>query len=395
MTLGNFDYSRGGFKINTSKDNIYYTGEVRDEFILKKGDIITPLTEQTPGLLGTTARIPVSGKYVQSQDIALIKCKQGKIAPSFCFYLISSSSVKKQLGDAAQQTKIRHTSPDRIKDVIVDIPSIEEQEKIGRVLDAVTAKIDKLDTISEILEALARQIYDYWFIQYDFPDENGKPYKYSGGRMVWNEKLNREIPDGWNSACVGELIEPLQRGISYRSEDISSENGVPFFNLACFNKKGEYRSGEMKFYSGRYSDSDKIYPFDMLVACTDMTQGADIIGRPILATKESDYFLYTMDLAKITPSLVEKMYLYYTLKTPFYHHYIKPFASGTNVKHLDTRGILDYIMVVPPKKYQDRFESIIYPIKQLQMEVLNETFSLTNYRTTILPILLNGQICVR
>ena len=97
LTLGNFDYGGNGFKENTSKDNIYYSGKVPEAFILNVGDIITPLTEQTPGLLGTTARIPQSGKYIQSQDVALITCKPDKLDPLFCYYLVSSSIVKQQL----------------------------------------------------------------------------------------------------------------------------------------------------------------------------------------------------------------------------------------------------------------------------------------------------------
>ena len=151
LTLENFDYSHGGFKNNTSKNNLFYIGDVKPEYILNKGDIITPLTEQTPGLLGTTARIPESGKFIQSQDVALIRCKEGQIDPSYCFYLISSESVKKQLGAAAQQTKIRHTSPDRIKEVIVDIPSLEEQRAIGRFLDILTEKIENAKAINDYL----------------------------------------------------------------------------------------------------------------------------------------------------------------------------------------------------------------------------------------------------
>jgi type I restriction enzyme S subunit len=140
LTLGNFDYQNGGFKQNTSKDNIFFTGDVKDDYILKKGDIITPLTEQTPGLLGSTAIIPEDGKYIQSQDIALVKCKEG-LDPLFCYYLLPSKMVKEQLGAAAQQTKIRHTTPDRIKDITVFVPCIEEQRLIGQTLHSIDQKI--------------------------------------------------------------------------------------------------------------------------------------------------------------------------------------------------------------------------------------------------------------
>ena len=141
LTCGNFDYHNNCFKENTSKDNLFYTGEFREEFLLEKGDIITPLTEQAIGLLGTTARIPESGKYIQSQDIALVKCKVGKIDPTFCYYLISSRLVRNQLSVAAQQTKIRHTSPDKIKACTVWIPELDDQKAIGRLLASLDEKI--------------------------------------------------------------------------------------------------------------------------------------------------------------------------------------------------------------------------------------------------------------
>ena len=141
LTLGNFNMNGGGFKENTSKSDLYFTGTLKEEFILNEGDIITPLTEQSMGLLGTTARIPESGKYIQSQDVALVRCKEGLLDPNFCYYLISSAAVRQQLSAGAQQTKIRHTSPDKIKDCIVWIPSYENQQKIGRIMSDIDAKI--------------------------------------------------------------------------------------------------------------------------------------------------------------------------------------------------------------------------------------------------------------
>ena len=96
LTLGNFDYPNGGFKKNTSKEDIYFTGPVKKEYILKKGDIITPLTEQVAGLLGETARIPENDLYIQSGDIALIIPREKVLDKKFAYYLISSPIIKKQ-----------------------------------------------------------------------------------------------------------------------------------------------------------------------------------------------------------------------------------------------------------------------------------------------------------
>ena len=149
LTCGNFDYQNNCFKTNTSKDNLYYNGSFNPEFLMTEGDIITPLTEQAVGLLGSTAWVPESGKYIQSQDVAKVIPNENKLDKKFCYYLISSKVVKHQLSVAAQQTKIRHTSPDKIKDCTVWIPSLEEQTKVGQFLYDIDSKI-----------ALNRQIND-------------------------------------------------------------------------------------------------------------------------------------------------------------------------------------------------------------------------------------------
>ena len=158
LTCGNFDYRNNCFKENQSKDNIYYTGGFKEEFLLEKGDIITPLTEQAIGLLGSTARIPESGKYIQSQDIAKIDCNESLLDKDFAFYLISSACVKQQLSAAAQQTKIRHTSPDKIKECTVWIPSLDIQKRIGRILTDIDNKIAINRQINDNLEEQLRLI---------------------------------------------------------------------------------------------------------------------------------------------------------------------------------------------------------------------------------------------
>ena len=206
LTCGNFDYQNNCFKENKSKDNLYYISDFKPEFLMEEGDIITPLTEQAIGLLGSTAIIPESGKYIQSQDVAKIICKEELLDKDFAFYLISSTLVKQQLSAAAQQTKIRHTSPDKIRDCTVWIPELTEQKRIGKLLRSLDRKIELNRAINQNLEAMAKQLYDYWFVQFDFPNEEGKPYKSSGGEMVWNEKLKREIPKEWEIRPLNSLI---------------------------------------------------------------------------------------------------------------------------------------------------------------------------------------------
>lgn len=157
LTCGNFDYRNNCFKENKTKENIYYIGDFKEDFLLEKGDIITPLTEQAIGLLGSTARIPERGKYIQSQDIAKIDCNESLLDKDFAFYLISSACVKQQLSAAAQQTKIRHTSPDKIKECSVWIPSLDIQKRIGRILTDIDNKIAINRQINDNLRASRAQ----------------------------------------------------------------------------------------------------------------------------------------------------------------------------------------------------------------------------------------------
>ena len=222
LTLGNFDYKNNCFKDDKSKDNLFFTGAVKPEFILKKDDIITPLTEQAIGLLGSTAKIPCDGKYIQSQDVALIKCNE-KLNPNFAFYLIPSKLVRNQLSAAAQQTKIRHTSPGKIKDCTVWIPEYSSQEKIGNFLSSIDKKIALNSRINAKLEQMAKRLYDYWFVQFDFPNENGKPYKSSGGKVAYNAELKREIPAGWEVKKLGDLVS-FKNGINYDKNELGDKD---------------------------------------------------------------------------------------------------------------------------------------------------------------------------
>ena len=267
LTCGNFDYQNNCFKENKSKDNLYYVGDFRSEFLMEEGDIITPLTEQAIGLLGSTAIIPESGKYIQSQDVAKIVCKEDLLDKNFAFYLISSALVKQQLSAAAQQTKIRHTSPDKIKDCTVWIPELSEQKRIGKLLRSIDSKIELNRQINQNLEAMAKQLYDYWFVQFDFPNEEGKPYKSSGGKMVWNEKLKREIPEGWNISLIKDIATTYSGGTPKSTNIEYYDNGeIAWINSGELNSPIITKTTNYITKCGLENSSAKLYPSNSILS---------------------------------------------------------------------------------------------------------------------------------
>ena len=379
LTCGNFDYHNNCFKENTSKDNLFYTGEFKEEFLLEKGDIITPLTEQAIGLLGTTARIPKSGKYIQSQDIALVKCKAGKIDPTFCYYLISSRLVRNQLSAAAQQTKIRHTSPDKIKACTVWIPELDEQITIGRLLASLDDKIHLNKRINDNLEAMAKQLYDYWFVQFDFPNEDGKPYKSSGGTMVWNEKLKREIPQGWSNGVLSDVAN-ITMG---QSPDGSSYNedgeGIIFYQGST---DFGLRFPDIRQYTtspSRYANKgDILMSVRAPVGALNIANNDCCIGRGLSALSSK--------IGSIT-------HLYY-LMNDFRLKFEGMNSAGTTFGSITKDELFSLPVIIPTKSVISEFEQVCEPIFDKQMIIGEEINGLTKQRDELLPLLMNGQATV-
>ena len=361
LTCGNFDYRNNCFKENQSKDNIYYTGGFKEEFLLEKGDIITPLTEQAIGLLGSTARIPESGKYIQSQDIAKIDCNESLLDKDFAFYLISSACVKQQLSAAAQQTKIRHTSPDKIKECTVWIPSLDVQKRIGRILTDIDNKIAINRQINDNLEAMAKQLYDYWFVQFDFPNEEGKPYKSSGGAMVWSEKLKREIPQGWIASNHSDLFT-IGNG-----QTIPQNEGL----IPAYGGNGIVKMVEISNYP----------------ACI-------IIGRVGANCGSIHYSKVPCWVSDNAISVCSKNddwrpFLFYSLSL-----YNLSKNKGGSSQPLITHEALKHLYFPMSEKHINQFCHIVNELQDLIYSNQQEILKLTKQRDELLPLLMNGQATV-
>ena len=356
LTCGNFDYQSNCFKSNTSKDNLYYTGNFNQEYLMEKDDIITPLTEQAVGLLGSTAWVPEGGKYIQSQDVAKITPNERLLDKKFCYYLISSKVVKQQLSAAAQQTKIRHTSPDKIKDCTVWIPSLEEQTKIGQFLYDIDSKIALNRQINDNLEAMARQLYDYWFVQFDFPDENGRPYKSSGGKMKWNERLKRKIPIGWKVVSVNEIANSV-RGVTYKKEDLVDKNeGILVLrgnNIQ--DNKLIYDSNVSYVPTKLVSEEQHIKTKDIIMT---MSSGSkEHIGKCVMFQDDSDE-TYGAFLTKFSAFPKCKYLLYQLFNSLYFKEAIKSFAIGTGINNLTNSTFDNIYTVLPSDIVLSRFDEI-------------------------------------
>ena len=383
LTLGNFDYQNGGFKENTSKDDLFFTGTVKPQFILNEGDIITPLTEQTQGLIGSTARIPQSGVYIQSQDVGLVKCNGELLDPDFCYYLLPSQIVKKQLSAGAQQTKIRHTSPDKIKDVTVFLPELSEQRKIGHILRSIDSQIDNLTAINRNLEQVARQLYDYWFVQFDFPNHDGKPYKSSGGEMVWNEKLKREIPTNWKSSSITAIADILSGGTPSKSVDEYWNGTIPFFGPTDVGYSiFQIDTKEHITQSGLEHCASSLFDEGTIIITARGSIGKLVVVGKQMAMNQSCYALH--------PKNGEFEYLFF-LTIELIEH-LKQKGSGSVFKSIIAIDIETSWLSIAPNSIIKDFCKVCSPIFKKIKENTIEIDRLQRLRDELLPMLLNGQV---
>ncbi len=394
LTLGNFDYHNNCFKEDKSKDNLNYTGKMREDFILNEGDIITPLTEQAVGLLGSTAKIPCSGKYIQSQDVGLVKCSD-VVDSDYIFYLISSSPVKKQLSVAAQQTKIRHTSPDKIHDCIVWVPEYARQVRIGKILTALDNKIALNRRMNITLEQMAKRLYDYWFVQFDFPNANGKPYKSSGGKMVWNEMFKREIPEGWDVKRLGDIVSKIDSGRRPNGGiDKSLKTGIPSLGAECIDRLGCFDFSATPFVDERYRNfmtSGRIEDNDILIYKDGAYVGKATLFRDGFPYDEAYVNEHVFLVHPSASDFVE--YLYFVLDSQPYFNIMqnlgKTKAAQPGLNREDLRNIL---LIVPDDNVMKGFHNII---EALFAEIFSNakcSGKLTALRDHLLPLLMNGQI---
>lgn len=358
LTPGNF-YEAGGFKRVRGKEK-YYSDLFPDEYLCAKDDLVVAMTQQAEGLLGSTALIPEDNLYLHNQRIGLITCNDELVDKLYLYYLFMTKSVRKQISDTASGTKIRHTSPDKIYSVQVSIPDIKIQRKNIKVLHAIDKKVEVNSQICSELEVLAKTLYDYWFVQFDFPDENGKPYRTSGGKMVWNEQLKREIPKGCEVINIGNFTT-----VATGKEDanFSSPNGkYKFFTcsqeaLLCdtpaFSGQAVLIAGNgdfnVKHYSGKFNAYQRTY---------------------VLIPENSVYYGAMYISAK---------------------NQIQAFKNGSNgsiIKFI-TKGDVENIPFILPND-----DSIFYQLNTLLEKIElceRENEELTKLRDWLLPMLMNGQ----
>ncbi|HEM4169443.1 TPA: restriction endonuclease subunit S, partial [Streptococcus suis] len=202
------------------KDLMLTTKEEQERFSIIEGDVFLTRTSETLDELALSSVALNNYPFATySGFLKRLRPKNKiKVYPKFIAFYLRSSYFRKTIINHTTMTLRASFNESMFSYLEVYLPDYDEQVRIGDFLYKLNQKITLNNQINEELEAMAKTLYDYWFVQFDFPDENGKPYKSSGGKMVYNDQLKREIPEGWGVKQLGEICE-FRNGINYEKSE--------------------------------------------------------------------------------------------------------------------------------------------------------------------------------
>ncbi|MGQ7659052.1 restriction endonuclease subunit S [Streptococcus suis] len=344
----------------------------------KKGDILI----SAAGTVGKTVIYTGEDAYFQDSNIVWIDNNEKIVTNQYLYYFYQTnpfvstngSTIKRLYNDNIRETKIKN------------VPSIEAQNKVTKVLEYLDQKIALNNQINEELEAMAKTLYDYWFVQFDFPDENGKPYKSSGGKMVYNDQLKREIPEGWRVKQLGDIETNIVTGKTpSRSIPENFGGDIPFITI------GDIRGNTFIFSSaetlsdlGADGQRKKYLPPNSLCVSCIATVGEIGFTTQLSQTNQQINSIIFNDVSHM-------YFLYFALKLFFESSKTKTGNTFANMSKDDFSNIL---IIYPDssviKNYYEKVTSMFDKIKCLQLQ--NQ--ELTQLRDWLLPMLMNGQVKV-
>ncbi len=306
-------------------------------------------------------------------------------------YLLYNLKQNRQNGTGSGQPQI--TIPD-ISNRSISLPSLLTQQKNAKILRDLDAKIEINNKINAELEGMAKLIYDYWFVQFDFPDANGKPYKSSGGKMEYNEELKREIPEGWEGCQLGDVVERTGTGLNPR-DNFKLGEGDNYYvtiknieqgrvilddrcdkisddSLEIINNRSDLRKGDILYTS--------IQP----VGTTYLLR-----EKPANWNINESVFTIRPDYKKVTSEI-----LYMFVSGEYIKAYTNNVSAGSIHKGVRHATLKECKFVLPKRSIVDSFTNKLIPILDRLDIIDKENQKLAELRDWLLPMLMNGQVTV-
>ncbi|MBK9273026.1 MAG: restriction endonuclease subunit S [Flavobacteriales bacterium] len=386
LTPGNF-HEKGGFKEQEDKRK-FYTGDIPQDFILNTGDVIIAMTEQAPGLLGSSAWIPRDGYYLHNQRLGkIIDVNEDEIDLRFLYYLFNTAVVRSQISGSASGTKIRHTAPERIGRVRVAIPAVDEQRRIATILSSYDDLIENNRKRIKLLERAARLLYKEWFVRLRFPG-------WEGVKVVQSELGS--IPATWKVAPLGELCTKIGSGSTPRGGEAAyKEEGVTLVRSQNVYDFAFTMDGLAYIDDEQAADLDGVtlQANDILLNITGASVGRCCMmpSRLLPGRVNQHVMIIRADAAKISPA-----YILCALNSPARKAQLLSLAQGKGATReaLTKSSMEQFKIVLPDEGTWKAFAAKVEPMFELRETLEAQNAALTRARDLLLPRLMCGKVKV-
>ncbi len=367
------------------KDLMLTTKKEQERFSIIEGDVFLTRTSETLDELALSS--VALNNYPFATFSGFLKrlrpINKIKVYPKFIAFYLRSSYFRKTIINHTTMTLRASFNESMFSYLEVYLPDYDEQVRIGGFLYKLNQKIALNNQINEELEAMAKSLYDYWFVQFDFPDENGKPYKSSGGKMVYNDQLKREIPEGWGVDSLWN-IATFYNGLAMQKFRPASETdeSLPVIKIR-------------EMFSGFSKDTEKAstaIPKEAIIEAGDILFSWSATLEVILWGGEKGAL--NQHIFKVTSEKYPKSFIYNELRS-----YLKVFKTiaelrKTTMGHITQDHLKQAMIIVPPNDLIDEIHNRISPILKQQLDLKQQNQELTQLRDWLLPMLMNGQVKV-
>ena len=360
------------------------TNEI-ERFKLKRGQVALTKDSETRFDIGIATYIADDfDNVILGYHNALITPNPEKLSGKYLNALLHTDYARTYFANNASGSGQRYAlSIDALNNFPVPLLPLAEQERIGDIFSSIDQKIALNRAINDNLEAMAKQLYDYWFVQFDFPNEEGKPYKSSGGKMVWNEKLKREIPDGW---YCGTLLDIAQytNGLACQKFRPIDDEKLPVIKI---KEMHDGISSETEFVKSDIPESVKVYDGDVLFSWS--------------ASLEVMLWAYgngglNQHIFKVTSNNgYPRSFYFYQLIDYIGNFKRMAEARKTTMGHITQDHLKQSTIALPPNtNIANKLEERLSPIFDAIINNSQEIMNLTKQRDDLLPLLMNGQVSV-
>ena len=374
------DISDDGILLDNDKKSV--TDKDIDKYILEENDMVFARTGNSTG----RAYLYDSNDGILAFAGFLIKYQldETKVNPKFVRYFTISEYYKQWVKNLSVGSTRGNISAQSFADCPILLPSRKQQDCTVKILSYIDRKIAINRAINQNLEAMAKQLYDYWFVQFDFPNEEGKPYKSSGGEMVGNEKLKRMIPQKWTNANIYQLASISKETVN---PQINPNELFKHYSLPEYDKTGTYAE--------EYGIDIQSSKFTVTNNCILVSKLNPWTSRVICGNRESNQICSTEFVVWNPASMKTKGFLFMLAKNAKFIEYCTQGATGTSHSH---RRINPELMMKFDFPYNSeiaiKFSLLIENITEQLHNNIAQLKSLTKQRDELLPVLMNGQVSV-